>query len=64
MEDLKHCPFCGKTDSVVVRSDGPSLYVVVCTGMKGGCGSRSVIAERRETAVFWWNHRVPEEGAI
>lgn len=61
MEELKHCPFCGKTDSVVVHTDAPGLYVVVCTGSKGGCGARTGISQNRETAVFWWNHRATPE---
>lgn len=64
MEELKPCPFCGKTDSVIVSEDTPRLYVVVCTGMKGGCGARSLFSEKRETAIFWWNRRAPTERAL
>lgn len=56
---LLPCPFCGKSDSVVLLDESGRLHYVCCTGQKGGCGARTTLCEKEITAVVTWNRRVP-----
>ena len=64
---LKPCPFCGKTDSLVVWAEGDQ-YHVVCDAAdcadgtsNGGCGASSGFADSIAEAAKAWNKRFNEE---
>lgn len=75
MEQLKPCPFCGKSvayagtiaDIELLDSDDENFdwasthYCVVCCYNSGGCGSCGGIRKTVEEAIEAWNRRACEE---
>lgn len=70
--ELKPCPFCGKTESLIVGTDEEfgevgcgEYYQVCCSAYQdfstnrndGGCGASSGYAFTREEAIEKWNRR-------
>lgn len=71
-DELKPCPHCGKTESLIVGTDeefgevGFGEYYQVCCSAymdfssgrnDGGCGASSGYAATREEAIEKWNRR-------
>lgn len=66
-EELRPCPFCGSTESLVVgtdeelglskRGEGSGYYQVCCCFTKGGCGSAGGFKETKEESIKLWNER-------
>lgn len=56
-EELKPCPFCGKTESLYVYKEMPFAWssYVGCTLVDHGCGACGPIGESREEAIELWN---------
>lgn len=52
--NLKPCPFCGKTDTMVFKV---SAIKIVCSFMKNGCGGSSGQADTKAEAILKWNTR-------
>lgn len=76
LQALKHCPFCGKTESVRLTTtheawDDEGIYqdcaVVVCDASSaaklGGCGASSSCHETEAEAIAAWNRRAAPESA-
>lgn len=70
MVELKHCPFCGKTDAVVVTTldmtgEGfvhPDYFTVVCNVHEGGCGAEcGGQYPTEEEAAAAWNRRADHD---
>ena len=65
--DLKPCPFCGKTISVRIKvypnKDISEIeqYAIVCDHMRGGCGSESGHYDDPNNAIKYWNRRAYNE---
>lgn len=55
--NLKPCPFCGKTDTVLVNRDD-TQYAVFCSVHKNGCGGASGYYYSEDEAIEKWNQRV------
>ena len=70
--EFKPCPFCSKTDSLVIEScvdlqdcknydkcdEEYSYRAVICSFNLGGCGASGGFAKTREEAIAKWNRRV------
>ena len=63
---LKHCPFCGKTDTVKClreseikeeEANGEDYFTVICDYQYGGCGSSGGYRKTEEDAIKLWNTR-------
>ena len=64
-EEIKPCPHCGKTKSVVmVMNDANDHYRYVCSADSGrrleGCGSSSGYKPTKREALALWNKRTVE----
>lgn len=60
MEELKPCPFCGRTDTLHVdryRSDGKWWRYVECTE----CMMMGPVGKLKQDAVDAWNERKTNE---
>lgn len=56
--ELKHCPFCGKGNSVVELYENEiKFWIVGC----GACGSHSGISKDKSKVVASWNSRPHEK---
>lgn len=55
-KELKPCPFCGGSNTVVYKEDGD--YSICCDFRNGGCGSASGYREKEIEAIETWNNRV------
>ena len=53
--NLKPCPFCGKQDSILVRSLAKCLYIQ-CRH----CSVEGPIAITKQAAIYLWNKREGE----
>ena len=55
MNDLKPCPFCGKSDITLIKisNDDGDAWVAECSL----CGARGAPSEEKEIAADDWNWR-------
>ena len=71
MDELKACPFCGKTEPLIVDTDtnideleegeGTGFYTVCCNYLTGGCGATGAYRETEQEAIVAWNRRTQPE---
>ena len=73
--EFKPCPFCSKTDSLVIEScvdlqdcknydkcdEEYSYRAVICSFNRGGCGASGGFAKTREEAIAKWNRRADND---
>lgn len=71
MIELKPCPFCGETDTLVAINFNEMYgyekgedayhqdprYTIVCSRMRGGCGATGGYKKDAELAIENWNTR-------
>ena len=66
MDEIKKCPFCGKTPEIVEEweqhglHEGGYAWVVRCNYLKGGCGAKGGGRPEKEEAIDAWNRRTDE----
>ena len=60
-EELKPCPFCGKSKTLFVEHDNcyenDDFYYVVCCISDYGCGTTGPGARTEQAAIVEWNRR-------
>lgn len=61
-DELKHCPTCGKTDTVIITDDtvvsNYKMFRVICSCKLGGCGTSTGHRPTAEEVVNLWNTRI------
>jgi len=55
-EELKPCPFCGKSSSLT-RDEVGEQTAIVCDANRGGCGAQSGYTGLKEQPTYRWNMR-------
>lgn len=60
--DLKPCPFCGETASIVRVPSNVIRWVVICDDDK--CAARGSLEHGTADAIAAWNRRVPTDEAL
>ena len=55
-EELKPCPFCGKSSSLTRENVGKQT-TIVCDANRGGCGAQSGFTDYVEQPTYRWNMR-------
>ena len=64
-EELKPCPFCGKSKTLFVDHDEyyghDDFYYVVCCISDYGCGTTGPAASSEQAAIVEWNRRADNE---
>ena len=58
MEQLKPCPFCGRTGTLFIETDEIGWVFVNCSDSDGGCGTTGPSAVDKEQAIEKWNRRI------
>ena len=66
---MKHCPFCGKTDSVEIDNGeeepvNPRFFRVICNFRNGGCGASSGFYIGEVKALERWEMRAPNKSGL
>lgn len=62
MEELKPCPFCGKSVAVLSNAQEElevcnNYVMVVCAFNRGGCGAATGFYNSEQEAIEHWNRR-------
>ena len=52
-DDADPCPFCGGSDTLLIRENLPHVSYVVC----GGCAAEGPVGGTGATAIRLWNDR-------
>ena len=55
-EELKPCPFCGKS-TPLTRKREAGQTIIICDANRGGCGAQSGYTDQREQPTYRWNMR-------
>ncbi len=57
MDELKPCPFCGETESLIIDDEWtiPAFAIECCE-----CGASTITFDTKEEAIEAWNRRACE----